>query len=236
TLELQNVALRHRQKVLHVFGGTKRNGFFQPERGLDIGKDYRSGAVRYQRTIGPLERTGNERILFAFGTAEFVAEVLAHLRVGIADTVFMVFGRDHGQRIGLIAPFLEIESGDLAEYSSKAPIDISFLTHIGGLQQVSTDLGRRRRRHLFDANYEHDTRGPGLDRLDALMDRRGARGTGVLYPCRRLEAQLWRGLQDQRGGKILRGETRVKVPKHDLVDILGANPGIREGSAGNLYN
>src|SRR6185437_3059721 len=62
TLELQNVALRHRQKVLHVFGGTKRNGFFQPERGLDIGKDYRSGAVRYQRTIGPLERTGNERI------------------------------------------------------------------------------------------------------------------------------------------------------------------------------
>src|SRR6185437_12575270 len=189
-----------------------------------------------QRTIGPLQRPRHEGVLLAFGTAKVVTEILAHLRVRITDAVFVIFGGNHGQRIGLIAPFLEIEPGDLAKYSGKAAVYIGLLPHVGGLQQVPPDLRRWRHSHLFDAYNEYDTRCASLDRLDPLMDRGGARGTCIFDPGRTLKAQLGRSLQDQRGGKILRGKSRIKVPEHDLVDILGANPRVRKGSAGDPYN
>ena len=56
--------------------------------------------------------------------------------------------------------------------------------------------------------HKHDARGARLDRLEALMHGGRAGRAGVLDPRRALEAQIGRGLQHQRGGEILRRETR----------------------------
>ena len=108
-LELEDVALGHRQEILHVLGGAERHRLAQLERGLDVGEHHRGGAVGHQRAVGALERAGDERVLLALGAAEVVAEILAHLRVGIADAVLVVLGRDQRERVGLVAPALEIE-------------------------------------------------------------------------------------------------------------------------------
>ena len=113
----------------------------------------RGGAVRHQRAVGALERAGDERIFLALGTAKFEAQILAHLRVRITDAVLVVLGGDHSQRVGLVAPFLEIESGNLAKNSGKAAVDFGLLAHIGCLEQVAPDLGPGRRRHLLDADH-----------------------------------------------------------------------------------
>ena len=97
-------------------------------------------------------------ILLADVAAELEAEILAQLRVGIADAVLVVLRRDHGQRVGLVAPALEIEPGDLAENSGKAALDVGLLAHIGGFQQIFSDLRAGRRGHLLDADHQHDAR------------------------------------------------------------------------------
>jgi len=43
---------------------------------------------------GALQGAGDKRILLAFGAAELVAKILAHLRIGIGDAVLVVLGRD----------------------------------------------------------------------------------------------------------------------------------------------
>ena len=53
-------------------------------------------------------------------------------------------------------------------------------------------------------------------------------GAGVLDPRRALEAQIGRGLQHQRSGKILRREAGIEMAEHDLVDVACRNCGIRE--------
>ena len=224
--ELEHVALRHRQEVLHVLGGAERHRLAEPERGVDIRQHDRGGAVGDQRAVGALERTGDARVLLALGAAELVAEVLAHLRVGIADAVLVVLGGDARERVRLVAVLLEIEPGDLAEDAGEAAVDVGLLAHVGRLEQVLADLGRGRRGHLLDADHQHDARGLRRDRLEALMHGGRAGGAGVLDPHRALEAQFRRGLQHQRGGEILRREAGVEVAEHDLVDIARPDPGV----------
>ena len=209
---------------------------FELERGLDVGKHHRGGAIRHQRAIGALERAGDERIFLALGAAEIVAEILAHLRVRIADAVLVVLGRDHRQRVGLVAPFLEIEPGDLAENPGKAAVDLGLLAHIRRLEQIAPDLGRGRRRHLFDADDKHDARRARVDRLDALMHGGRTGGAGVFHARRALEAQIGRGLQHQRGGKILRRKAGVEMPEHDLVDVFGGDTGVGQRLAGDPHD
>src|ERR1700721_3073292 len=47
----------------------------------------------------------------------------------------------------------------------------------------------------------------------------GAGGAGILDARRRFEAQVGRGLQHQRSGKILRREAGIEVAEHNLVDV-----------------
>src|SRR6202034_4652832 len=100
------------------------------------------------RAIGALERTGDARVLVALGAAEIVAEIFSDLRIGIADAVLVVLGGDARQRVGLVAPALEIEAGDLAENAGEAAVDVGLSAHVGRLEQVLTDLGTGRGRHL----------------------------------------------------------------------------------------
>src|SRR5262245_3778607 len=95
--------------------GAKRYSLVEPARGLDIGQHQRGSAIGHQRTVGALERTGNKGILLADVAAELETQILAHLRVGIANTVLVVLGGDHRQRVGLVTPALEIATRDLAE-------------------------------------------------------------------------------------------------------------------------
>src|SRR5205807_4317529 len=118
--ELEHVALRHRQEVLHVLGGAEGDRLAQLERGCDIGQDDGGGAIRNQRAVRALERTRYARIFLALGAAELVAEVLANLGVGISDAILVVLGGDTRQRVGLVAPTLEVARGDLAENTGEA--------------------------------------------------------------------------------------------------------------------
>ena len=226
--EFENVAPRHRQKVLHVLGGAEHDRLAEFERGVDIGEHHSGGAVRNRRAIGALERAGDARVLLAFGAAEFVAEILAQLRVRVADAVLVVLGGDLRQRIRLVAPALKIEAGDFSKKTGEAAVDVGFLAHIGGLEQIAADLGGRRRRHLLDADHKHDARGPRRDRLEPLMHGGGTGGAGVLDPRGAFEAQIGRGLQHQRSGEILRREAGIEMAEHDLVDVLGCNAGVGE--------
>ena len=94
--ELEDVATRHRQEILHVLGGAKHDGLVELQRCLDIRQHQGRGAVRDQRAVRTFQRTGDARILVALGAAEIVAEILADLRVGVADAVLVIFGGDAG--------------------------------------------------------------------------------------------------------------------------------------------
>jgi hypothetical protein len=58
------------------------------------------------------------------------------------------------------------------------------------------------------------------------MDRRRTGRARVLDPGSRFEPQLRIGLQHQRRGEILRRETGIEMPEHDLIDIGRRNAGI----------
>jgi hypothetical protein len=107
----------------------------------------------------------------------------------------VVFGSNHGECVGLIAPFLKIETSDLAENAGEPAVDIGLLAHIRCLEQIATDFRGRGRCHLFDAHNKHDACSAGLDCLYALMHGGGPGRAGVLDARRSLEAQIRRGLQ-----------------------------------------
>jgi hypothetical protein len=87
-----------------------------------------------------------------------------------------------------------------------------------------------------NADHKHDARGLRLERAQPLMDRGGTGRAGVLDPRGALEAQVRRGLQHQRSGKILLREPGVEMPEHDLVDIGGRDAGIVKRIRGNPYD
>ena len=171
-----------------MLGRAERHRLTELERGADIGEHDRGRAVGDQRAVGALERPGDARVLLALGAAEVVAQVLADLRIRIADAVLVILGGNARQRIRLVAPALEIESRDLAEDAREAAFDVGLFAHIGGLEQIFADLGRRCRGHLLGADDEHDARGFCFDRLDALMHRGRSGGAGILDPHGALEA------------------------------------------------
>ena len=219
-----------------MLGGAEGDRLAELERGLDVGEHDRGGAVRHQRAIGALERAGDERIFLALGAAEIVAEILAHLRVRIADAVLVVLGGDHGQRIGLVAPFLEIEAGDLAEDAGEAAVDLGFLAHVGCFQQVAPDLGAGVVVICSTPTQSTMRAARASIALMPLMHGGRTGGAGVLDPGRALEAQIGRGLQHQRGGKILCRKAGVEMPEHDLVDVLGRDAGIGQRLAGHPHD
>ena len=198
TLERHDVALRHRQEVLHVRRGAE--GHRPPHLGRDLpfGDDEGRGAIGDERAIGPLQGSGHERVLVRFLPAEREAEILAHLRVRIADAVLVVLGGDHGERIGLVAVPLEVGGGDLAEDAGETARRVAVLRQVGGLEEVLADLGARRRRHLLDPDDERDAGAAGFDGLDGPVHGGRAGGAGVLDARRRLEAQRLARLQDER--------------------------------------
>ena len=211
-----------------MLGSAEHDRLAEFQRRVDIGKHDRRGAVGNQRTVGALERPGDARVLFALGPAEVVAEVFANLRVRVADAVLVVFRGDLRQCVGLIAPALEIKSGDLAENSGEAAVDIGFFAYIRRLQEIAPNFGGRRRRHLLDADDEYDARGTCCDGLQPLMYGGRTGGTGVFHARGALEAQIGRGLENERGGEILRGEAGVEVAQHDFVDVPGVDAGVGE--------
>src|SRR5207245_8570137 len=77
--ELEHVALRHRQEILHVFGGAEGDRFAELKRGRNIGQDDGGGAVGDERAVRAFERARRGRMLLTLGPAELVAEVLANL-------------------------------------------------------------------------------------------------------------------------------------------------------------
>ncbi len=68
------------------------------------------------------------------------------------------------------------------------------------------------------------------------MHGSGTRGARVLHTRCALEAQVVRGLQDQRGGKILGGKPGVEMPEHDLVDVFCGDPGVSQRLARNFHD
>ena len=217
-----------------MLGGTEHDRLVELQRGVDVGENERGGAVGNRRTIGALERPGDARVFVALLAAEFVAEILADLRVRIADAVLVVLGGNAGERIRLIAPALEIKRGDLAENPGKTAVDVGFLADIGRLEQIAADFRTGRRRHLLDADDEHDARGAGGDRFQSLVHGGGTGRAGVLDAGGALEAQVGRGLQHQRGGEVLRREAGIEVAEHNLVDVLCRNSGVGERLARDL--
>ena len=202
-------------------GGAEHHRFTHAARGVLVGQHQGRGAVGDRRAIGALERTGDDRVLLAFAPAEFIAEILAHLGIGIADAILVVLRRDHRERVGLIAVFLKIQPGDASENTGEAAVDIGLLTHVGGLEQVPADLGARCRRHLLDADHQRDPCGLCCDRLQGLVHCRRTGGAGILHPGRALEAQVRCRLQHQGGGKILGREPGIEMAEQDIVDVSG---------------
>src|SRR5262249_44293410 len=143
------------------------------------------------------ERTGDTRILLALLAAEFVAEILANLRVRIGDAVLVVLRRDPSKRVRLIAPALEVEARDLAENAGEATVDVGLFAHIGGLEEITPDLGSRRRGHLLDADHEHNACTARSDGFQALVNGGGAGRASIFHPRGALEAEIRRSLQNQ---------------------------------------
>src|SRR5205085_2692756 len=71
---------------------------------------------------------------------------------------------------------------------------------------------------------------------DRLMHGGRSGRAGVLDPGRALEAQVGGGLQHQRGGKILGREAGVEMAEHDLVDLLGLDPGVGERTLSDAHD
>jgi hypothetical protein len=85
--------------------------------------------------------------------------------------------------------------------------------------------------HLLDAHGERDAGAPGLDRVDALIDRRRARGAGVLHPGHRRESHVVIELKDQRSREFLAVHAAVEGAEIDLVDVRGRDPRVVDGLA-----
>ena len=235
-LELEDVALAHRQEIRTC--AVERNAIALFNCSAVSTSASTSAAAPSETSEQSVRLSGPATNgFFSLGVAaELEAEILAQLRIGIADAVLVVLRRDHGERVGLVAPALEIKSRDLAENPGEAALDVGLLAHVGGFQQIFSDLRAGRRGHLLDADHQHDARRLRRDRLQPLVHGGGAGRAGILHPQRALEAQIRRGLQHQRSGKILRREARIEVAEHDLVDVAGLDAGVGQRPVGDPHD
>ena len=200
----------------------------------DIGDHHGGSPVGDQGTVGALQGTGDDRIFLRNLAAELVAQILAQLGVRVGDAVLVVLGGNRGERVGLIAMFLEVLLRDPGENAREAALDFTFLLQVGGFQQNAADLGAGKGGHLLDADDEHEAGLLGLDRLHALMQRRGSCGAGVLDSRRRLEAKGIVGLQDQGGREALGREALVVGAQHQFVDVPDLEPCVGDGCGRDL--
>ena len=123
SLELDDVALAHRQEVVDVLGGAKRNRLLHAERGGDVGQHHGGGAVGHRRAVGALQRSRHERVLVRGRAAEFVGELLLEVRERVFGAVAVRLDRDLGERVRLVAVALEVGRGDLAEDAGESRLD-----------------------------------------------------------------------------------------------------------------
>ena len=171
-LERDDVAPAHRQEVVDLRGGAEDHGLAHAERGLDVGQHQGRGAVGDQRAVGALQRAGDDRVLLGDGAAELVAEVLAHLGVGVATPFLWFLAAIARQRVGLVAVALEIASAAIRPKTPAKPPSMPSSSHIGRCSRMSP-IGRAGELgHLLDADDQHDAR---LACGDGVGGRRGRR-------------------------------------------------------------
>ena len=222
-----HVALAHGQEVVDVARGAEDHRLRHGERRLHIGQHQRRRAVGDRRAVRALERARDLRVLLGRMAAEVVAQVLLKVGEGVLRAVPVVLGGDGGERVGLVAVALEVALRDQAEDAGEAAPDVRFLLHVGGLEQVFGHLLAARAGHLLDADHEHEARAARADRRHALVDRRRARGAGVLHVGGRREAHRVVHLQRQRGGEGLVAEPPGGA-HDDLVHVRRPDAGIGE--------
>ena len=232
-LELGDVALADRQEVVDLHGGLEADRLAHGACGLFVRQHQRRGAIRDQRTIGPLQRRCNVRVFLADGAAEVVAEVLAHLRERVVHAVLVVLRRDRRQGIGLVAVALEICLGDAAEHAGKTGGNVGLFLLVAGLEQGVADLLAGRRGHLLDPDHQGEAAAAGQQEVPRAINRGRAGGAGVLVAGDRLEAQFRHMLQHQRCRKILRREAVVEQADEGSVDVVRGNAGILDRGAGD---
>ncbi len=191
----------------------------QRQRGRVIGEHQRRGPVGYQAAIGPAQRPGDQRVLVGNRAAEFVAEILAQLRVRVHGAVLVVLGGDLGHGVRRVAVALRVELRDLAEHAREAHARAVLLLDVGGFHQDFADLVARRFGHLFDADDQHDARLLRREGRQSHMDRRRTGGAGVFHARRGLEAQRLGRLENQRGREILLHEAAAEMTDINLVDV-----------------
>ena len=107
------------------------------KRSAGVGEHDRGGAVRNQRAVGTLERSGDVGVLLALAPAKLEAEVLAHLGIGVVDAVLVVLGGNHSECVRLVAVALEIGLRDLAEDAGEAGRRVAIFRQVRGLEPVS---------------------------------------------------------------------------------------------------
>src|SRR6185437_14882652 len=107
-LELDDVALAHRQEVVDVLRGAEGDRLLHAERRADIGQHDRGGAVGHWRAVGALQRTGDERVLVRRRAAELVGEFLLEVGERVPGAVLVRLDGDLGERVGLVAVALEV--------------------------------------------------------------------------------------------------------------------------------
>ncbi len=148
----------------------------------------------------------------------------------------MVLGGDHGERIRLVAEFLEIGLSDARKNSGKTRRNARFFLAVTGAEQRVAHFRGCPCRHLFDADDQHVTTLPRLQEIAPGMNGGAARGAGVFGAAHRFEAQGRHRLQDQAGRKVLPRHAAVEHADEHRVDLLRRQTGIfdrRQRHVGN---
>ena len=161
--------LRHRQEVLHLRGGAEGDGPAACRSAVSASASTSAAAPsetseQSVRFSGPATKG-----FFSLScAAELEAEVLAHLRVGVVDAVAVVLGGDHRQRVGLVAVALEIGAARSCRRRRRSRPACrpppAGRRPSAGCRPIS---GAGVRRHLLDADHQHDARRARLDRSSA---------------------------------------------------------------------
>ena len=176
---------------------------------------------------------GDVGVLLRHGAAEIVAEVAAHLGVGVVDAVLVVLCGDGGQRVGLVAITLEVALGDLAEDPGETGGDFAFFAAVGCGEEDVADLRAGGGGHFFGADDEGEAAAAGGQEVAGAVDGGGAGGAGVFEAGGLGEAEFGDGLQDEGRRKVLFGEAVVEEGDEDAVDVGGVDAGIVDGGAGD---
>ena len=232
-LEAGDVAGGDGHQVVDLGGGAEAHGAARGARHVALGDHDGGGAVADQGAVGALQRPGDEGVLLALGAAELVAQILAHLRIGVVHAVLVVLRGDGGERVGLVAMLLEIGLGDAGEDAGEASLDAGLALEVGGGKQDLAHALAAHGGHLLHAHDEGDAAAPGAEEVQRAMDGGGAGGAGILEAGGGPEAQLRHRLEDQRGREVLLLEAVVVGAEEDRIHLMRLDAGIGDGLAGD---